>query len=265
MLSTLRRERRITRLVLRGLDITHVSALVDSIVGPNAPSQLPRMILDSTDGNPFFVTEMLQHLRETKAIARVGGLSGSTLDVSDLGLSEGIKEVVGRRLSRLSETCNRMLGVASMVGREFDAALLEAVTDLPETALLDALEEATRAQLVIESPEMSGRFEFMHALIRETLYSELSSPRRVKLHRHVADAIERLSQGMPSLPLAELAYHFSQAAAADVVDKSIDYAMRAGDRAAERAGARGGGAPVRHGASLARIQACRTRYRPVAG
>ena len=75
MLSTLRRERGITRLVLRGLDITHVSALVDSIVGPNAPSQLPRMILDSTDGNPFFVTEMLRHLRETKAIARVGGLS----------------------------------------------------------------------------------------------------------------------------------------------------------------------------------------------
>ena len=119
MLSTLRRERGITRLVLRGLDITHVSALVDSIVGPNAPSQLPRMILDSTDGNPFFVTDAASardegHCQGWRVVRKY-------LDVSDLGLSEGIKEVVGRRLSRLSETCNRMLGVASIVGREFDA------------------------------------------------------------------------------------------------------------------------------------------------
>ncbi len=233
MLITLRRERAITRLALRGLKITQVKALVNSVVGPNAPSQLSQMVMDSTDGNPFFATEMLQHLKETGAIARVSGMTGRTIEIGDLGLSEGIKEVIGQRLSRLSDACNRLLSIASVIGREFDATLLEAIADLPGSEPLDAIEEATRAQLVSESQEVSGRFEFMHALIRETLYSELSSPRRVRLHRRVADAIERLTQNMPNPPLAELAYHFSQAASAGAIDKAVDYAIRAGDRAAD--------------------------------
>jgi DNA-binding winged helix-turn-helix (wHTH) protein/tetratricopeptide (TPR) repeat protein len=232
-LITIRRERGTTRLVLHGLKITHVKALVNSIVGPNAPSQLPQVVLDSTDGNPFFATEMLQHLKETGAIASLSGMTGRKIEIGDIGLSEGIKEVIGQRLSRLTEACNRVLSIASIVGREFGATLLEAVADLHDDQLLDALEEAARAQLIRESLEVNGRFEFMHALIRETLYSELSSPRRVRLHRLIADAIERLSQSKPNPPLAELAYHFSQAASADVVDKAIDYAVRAGDRAAD--------------------------------
>jgi predicted ATPase len=125
MLITLRREPRVTRLVLRGLDVAHVSALVDSIIGPNAPSQLAQVVMDSTDGNPFFATEMLRHLKETGAIARVVGMMGRTIEVADLGLSEGIKEVVGRRLCRLSDACNRVLSVAAILGREFDATLLK--------------------------------------------------------------------------------------------------------------------------------------------
>src|SRR5207245_33632 len=218
---------------LRGLDIAQVTSLVDSIVGPDAPPPLPRVVMDSTDGNPFFATEVLLHLKETGAIARLGGITGRSVEAADLGLSEGIKEVLGRRLSRLSDACNRALGVASIIGREFDAALLEAVAELPDIELVGALEEATRAQLVSESKEAGGRFEFRHALIRETLYSELSSPRRVRLHRRVADAIERLARNRPDLPLAELAYHFSQAAAAGAADKAIDYATRSGDRAAD--------------------------------
>ncbi len=233
ILTTLRRELGIMRLALRGLNISHVTALVNSIVGPNAPSQLPQLVMDSTDGNPFFATEMLHHLKETGAITRVGGATARAIDIGDLGLSEGIKEVIGQRLSRLSEACNRVLSIASIVGREFDATLLEAVGDLQDNELLDALEEATRAQLVSESQAVSGRFEFMHALIRETLYSELSSPRRARLHRRVADAIESLTQNIPNPPLAELAYHFSEAASSGVVDKAIDYATRAGDRAAD--------------------------------
>jgi DNA-binding winged helix-turn-helix (wHTH) protein/tetratricopeptide (TPR) repeat protein len=233
MLITLRREPRVTRLALRGLDVAHVSALVDSIIGPDAPSQLPQVVMDSTDGNPFFATEMLRHLNESGAIAIVSGMVGRTFEAADLGLSEGIKEVIGRRLSRLSESCNRALSVAAIIGRAFDATLLEAAADLPESELLDALEEATRAQLISESQEATGRFEFMHALIRETLYSELSSPRRAKLHRRVADAIERFAQNLPNPPVAELAYHFSQAASIGAADKAIDYATRAGDRAVD--------------------------------
>jgi predicted ATPase len=129
MLVGLRREARVTRLVLRGLDVAQVTALVDSIVGPDAPSRLPQIVMESTDGNPFFATEMLLHLKETGAIASVGGTAGSAIELANLGLSEGIKEVVGRRLSRLSEASNRVLGVAAVIGQQFDAALLETVCD----------------------------------------------------------------------------------------------------------------------------------------
>jgi len=233
MLVALRRESGVTRLVLCGLDSAHVRALVDSIVGPDAPPQLPQLVMDNTGGNPFFATEMLRHLKETGAIARIRGTMGRTIEIADLGLSEGIKEVIGRRLSRLSEACNRALGIAAVIGREFDAAVLEAAADLTEDQLLDALDEATRAQFVSESRDVGGRFAFMHPLIRETLYGELSSPRRVRLHRRVADVIERLTQDSPTPPLAELAYHYTQAASAGEVDKAIDYATRAGDRAAD--------------------------------
>jgi DNA-binding winged helix-turn-helix (wHTH) protein/tetratricopeptide (TPR) repeat protein len=233
MLTTLRREQGVTRIVLRGLDIAHVSVLVESIVGPDAPSLLPRVVMDYTDGNPFFTTEMLRHLKETSALPRAGELMGRTIEVADLALSEGIKEVIGRRLSRLSDACNRVLGVAAIIGREFDAALAGAVADLSDDGLVDALEEATRAQLITESHGGSDRFAFRHALIRETLYSELSSPRRARLHRRVAAAIERRAQDMPNAPLAELAYHFSQGASTGDVDKTIDYAIQAGDRAAD--------------------------------
>jgi DNA-binding winged helix-turn-helix (wHTH) protein/tetratricopeptide (TPR) repeat protein len=231
ILVGLRREARVTRLVLRGLDLANVTALADSIVGPDASCQLAAALIESTDGNPFFATEMLLHLKETGATARV---TGSATDLEFAGFSEGIKEVIGRRLSRLSDACNRVLGVAAVIGRQCDAALLEAVADLPESELLDALEEAMRAQLIRESREMSGRFEFVHALIRATLHGELSSPRRAKWHQSVAEAIERRAQTMAAPPpLAELAYHYSQAAAAGAADKALEYAVRAGDRAAE--------------------------------
>jgi len=229
ILATLRREPGVSRLVLHGLGLAHVGALVSSVIGPGAPAQLPRAVAESTDGNPFFATEMLRHLKETGAIDRVGGPA----TVADLGLSEGIKDVIGRRLSRLSDACNRALTVGAVIGREFDVALLEAVADLPDSDLLDGLEEAMRAQLVVESTDVAGRFAFSHALIRETVYSELSSPRRMRLHRRVADAIERLAKDVANPPFAELAYHFSQAASTGAADKAIDYATRAGTRAAD--------------------------------
>src|SRR5262249_30413393 len=109
VLVALRREARVTRMALRGLDMACVTSLVAAIVGPDAPAHLAQVVMDSTDGNPFFVTEILQHLKETGAIGGVRGRIGGTIEVGDLGLSEGIKEVIGRRLSRLSEACNRVL------------------------------------------------------------------------------------------------------------------------------------------------------------
>jgi tetratricopeptide (TPR) repeat protein/predicted Ser/Thr protein kinase len=225
ILADLRRDESVTRLSLRGLTVTDVQGLAPSIAGHAVPPQLAEIVVESAGGNPFFIGEVLRHWRETDAFAHPN-------DHIDLGLPEGVKEVIGRRLSRLSDECNRALALAAVIGREFDVELLIALGDLPEDRLLDAIEEAVRAHLIAEVGGRS-RLTFRHALIRETLYGELLSARRLRLHRRVAEAIEAQTRGRATPPLADLAYHYSQAASAGTADKAIEYAMRAGDRACE--------------------------------
>jgi hypothetical protein len=230
-LADLRREPSVTRLSLRGLDEEQTRGLIAMVAGPDLPPRLTSLVANSTDGNPFFIAEILRHLSETGALRQLREASGA--GVADFGLPEGIKEVIGRRLSRLSEECNRALGLASVIGRDFDLDVLIAMGDIAEDRLLDALDEGIRARLIVEVPGSPQRFAFMHALIRETLYGELTSTRRVRLHRRVGEAIEQLSSARPAPPLADLAYHFAQAAPAGAADKAVDYAARAGDRAAD--------------------------------
>ena len=234
MLTALRGDHNVTRLSLRGLDVATIGGLVAGMFGAAAPPQLARFVAESTEGNPFFATEMLRHLKETDAVSRLAGPEGRGMELSRLGLPEGVKAVVGRRLSRLSELCNRVLSVAAAMGREFDIDLLQQVAGIGEDELIESLEHASRAQLVGEVQGTTGRFAFTHALIRETLYGELSSPRRVKLHSRLAEAIERITrEGAGHSRLAELAYHFTQAASAGFIDKAVEYATRAGDQASE--------------------------------
>jgi tetratricopeptide (TPR) repeat protein len=225
ILADLRRDESVTRLSLRGLTATDVQGLAPSITGQAVPTQLAEIVVEGAGGNPFFIGEVLRHWRETDALAHSN-------DHINLGLPEGVKEVIGRRLSRLSEECNRALALAAIIGREFDIELLIALGDLPEDRVLDAIDEAVRAQLIAEVTGRS-RLTFRHALIRETLYGELLSARRIRLHRRVAEAIEEQTRGRANPPLADLAYHYSQAASAGTADKAIEYAIRAGDRASE--------------------------------
>ena len=231
VLADLRREQTVTRLSLHGLDEQHVSRLIASLVGGDTPRQLASYVTERTDGNPFFVAETLRHLAETGVLTQMR--QRSSADLGELGLPEGVKEVIGRRLSRLTPECNRVLALASVVGREFDVAVLEGLEDLPGDHLLDAIDEARRARLVDEAPGRPDRFSFAHSLIRETLYGELTSSRRVRLHRRVGEVIERLAGGRANPPVADLAYHFVQAASSDTAEKAIAYSIRAGDRAAD--------------------------------
>src|SRR5690606_32856721 len=114
-----------------------------------------RRLTEQTDGNPFFIHQLLRSLPELEERA-----------LSRLAVPEGVKELIGRRLEQLSPEANRVLAVAAIAGRRFDLALLE--TLLPGVDVLDALEEATRAGLIREAG--LDRFVFAHALVRETLY-----------------------------------------------------------------------------------------------
>ncbi|HEX2340334.1 MAG TPA: protein kinase [Vicinamibacterales bacterium] len=230
ILADLRRDEGVVRIGLRGLSEAHVEELITHSIGRDSPSTLTRAVAENTEGNPFFIGEVLRHLTETGALTRFDQPQGAR-GGKELGVPEGVREVIGRRLARLSDPCNRVLGLAAVVGREFSLPVLQALADLPEDRLLDVVDEALGARLVQEAPGVPGRYAFTHALVRDTLYAEPTTTRRARLHRQVAETIERLAPP-GNEPLADLAYHYSQAASAADAERAITYAVRAAERAA---------------------------------
>jgi predicted ATPase/class 3 adenylate cyclase len=235
-LGTLRRAHNYQRVLLRGLPESDVDGLLAGIE-PSEESAAGRQLLAAaihreTEGNPLFIREVLLHLIETGKIVHADGRWTAGVDISEMGIPEGVREVIGRRLSRLSDGCNRMLTLASTMTGGFTWDELKAVSPEPESALLDLLDEALGAQLIHERRgDAAGTYDFTHALIRQTLYQELSTPRRVLLHRQIGEALEGLHAGNIEPHLAELAHHFFQAAPGGDVARAIDYARRAGGRA----------------------------------
>ncbi len=136
----------------------------------------------------FFVGEVVRHLSEIGAIGALNDRP-STDAIEQLGIPEGVREVVRRRLSRLSDLANRALSIAAVVGPEFEFAVLQRATGLDDDdPLIEVLQEAVRARLVVESGGAPSTYRFAHALVRATLYDELPGPRRATLHRAVGEA-----------------------------------------------------------------------------
>jgi class 3 adenylate cyclase/pimeloyl-ACP methyl ester carboxylesterase len=181
-LADLRRERAFERVSLHGLDEGETGALIGAWAGQQMPPALIEAVHELTEGNPFFIEEVLRHLAETGAIYRRDQGWTTRLTVAEMGIPEGVREVIDQRLSRLSEECNSVLTIAAVIGREFDLDALERASDLSMDRLLDVLEEAVAARVVDEVPDMVGRYSFAHTLIHETLYEELTTTRRVRLH-----------------------------------------------------------------------------------
>jgi class 3 adenylate cyclase/tetratricopeptide (TPR) repeat protein len=238
-LADLRRASGTERVLLRGLDGVGTAALVAARAGGEAPEAFVAAIFEETEGNPFFVGEVLQHLAETGAVFR-GSDGAWTTDRSlgELGIPEGVRETVGRRLGQLGAATNELLSVAAVVGREFDLDIVADAGDTAEAAALDALEPALRRGLLVEGEDL-GRFEFSHALVRSTLLDELVMLRRVRLHQRIGASIERLRADRLVDHADALAYHFEQAAVAGEWDRAIRYHVLAADRASDADGLEG--------------------------
>jgi predicted ATPase len=229
LLESLRREHSPTRIALHRLLDDNVRDMIEAWIGRDSPPPLTRLVSRHTEGNPLFIVEMLKHLGE------VGALTGreewdDPVTLEDVGLPEGIRQLVGRRLERLGLTTRRLLTIAAVVGREFRLSVIEGLVEAGEDAVLDAMDEAVTASIVTEEPGAPGNFSFTHTLIREALYTSITAARRVRLHHRIATALEQQSSPFESR-IAELAYHFGQAAVYKGAEKALDYATRAGDHA----------------------------------
>ena len=234
-LAALHRLTGVSLIELAGLDDTGVASFLEAASGQtldDAAVQLAHAIYRETDGNPFFVSEVLRHLSETGAIRQDGTGRWVAADSLDqLALPDSVRTVIGARVGRLGEDAGRVLSVASVIGRDFDLDLLARATKTGEDDLLDILEAASAAALVREPTDASGHYNFAHALIQHTLYEDMGPNRRARAHRQVAEALESLCGDRPGNRVGELARHWVSASQPIDLAKAVDYSRQAGDAA----------------------------------
>ena len=223
VVASLRREAMLTEVALDGLAEAEVGELVAAL-GAEAPSpEFVAALHAETEGNPFFVEEVVRHLRESP-----GGLDG---DLEDAGVPAGVREVTSRRIARLPASAREAMQVASVIGREVDYGLLEALGPLTGDELVSALDQAVDAQVLKEVDGRVGRYAFAHALVRATLYDGLSALRRARLHSRVGETILARHKDDLDPWLPQLARHFGRAAPVEGPARAIDFALAAGRRA----------------------------------
>ena len=234
VLGDLRRENGVTRLDITGLDGKGVEQLMESAAGHELSrpgSELAQAVHAETEGNPFFVGQMLLHLAESGLIVQRDDRWTTAVALSDVGIPEGIREVVGRRLSALSEVTNDALRWAAVIGTEFDLAIVEVAGGPSGVELLDALDEATAAGVLQEVGGAVGRYRFAHALVRSSLREEISTNRRVRMHWNVGEAIEARSGIGVDDHLDTLAYHYGEGALAGDPAKAVGFIRRSATKA----------------------------------
>ncbi len=208
------------RVPLQGLDRSEVRALMGAMTGVRPTRDLLHAVFQRTEGNPFFVSEVVGLLQEGNA---------SAVEVVESTVPRAVIDTVVRRLSRLEGETLEVLRVASVIGREFSLDLLARVIDLETDRLRELLEEASQAAVVGTDTPEAIQYRFRHTLIRETLYSKIPSLERARIHRRVADTLEK--SGGAEAPYSHLAHHASEAAAAGDFERSVAFARRAGEEA----------------------------------
>jgi class 3 adenylate cyclase/tetratricopeptide (TPR) repeat protein len=226
----------VQRVALRGLGVDEVAQMVSAVAGHELEEdglELARKIAEETDGNPFFVGEILRGLSESGALVFDESLGRWSVDrTAGIALPESVREVIERRVERLGVQVLEVLRVAAVVGRVFDVQLLESILG-DEGTLLDHLEAAVASSLLSESSERVGQFRFAHALINQTLYDGIGATRRARIHQRVAEALEEICGDDPGDRLSELALHWRMAAVSVDKVRAAAYALRAGQRALE--------------------------------
>ncbi len=229
-LRQMNRERLYYRLPVRRLSEENTRALLSGLLDEEVTPELASAIHHETEGNPFFIEEVVKALIEEGMIYRESG-RWQRLNIDKLEIPQSVKAVVGQRVLKAGEICRRVLTIAAIIGREFDPDVLVRVSQLEEDKVLDALDEAIRLQLIREARLNRGTgYVFEHALIRQALHESLNARRRARLHQQVGGALEVLYGTRRDDRIEELAYHFGEAGPA-TAPQGIEYNLRAARKA----------------------------------
>lgn len=230
-LAVLRRETSYERLLVRGFSYPEVATFLAQTAGQELPQALAQTIYAETNGNPFYVHEVFRHLVEEDKIVQRAGRWATDFSMGELGIPEGVRQVLARRLAHLSQETNLMLRVAAAFTGGFDFQILQTLTDLPEETLLDSLDEALQAGLVRVQGSTPAHYDFIHAIVRHTLYDTLNPDRQARLHRRIAEVLERAAASRSKDDSSELAYQYYASAAMPGSERGIPFCLAAAEQA----------------------------------
>jgi DNA-binding CsgD family transcriptional regulator len=220
-LAEIKRQRPLEYITLDSLPREDAVRLLEQAARTSLDAQMVDALYEQSGGNPFFLGELGRYLQS----------HGELTNAPDSGrqLPESIRAAVGLRVASLGAETRRMLQLASVFTAGFGFAELQALTDLHDDALLDCLEQALDEELV--HPLDGERYDFGHALVRQTLCEELSSSRRIRLHRRLAEALERLHANDPGQVAGELVRQYHASATLPGAERGATLAVIAGQAA----------------------------------
>ena len=222
MLLELNRQRIGTRIKLARLDKEETQAMLEAIFNDEVAPEFLDGIYRETDGNPFFIEEVCKALVESGQVFYTDE-GWDRVSMEELEIPQGIQVAVESRLTKLPEDVQEALRIAAVLGREFDYEVLLAASGLDEDAIIDAIEMADSAQMVQEGRE-DTLYEFVHALVPQSIRENTHRLRLRKLHKRAAAAYESVQpQNYESL-----AYHYSEGGDDS---KALHYYILAGERA----------------------------------
>jgi tetratricopeptide (TPR) repeat protein len=225
LLARVARYRDCNRMALAGLSEGEVRCYLDA-QGRAVGESLVAALYRDTEGNPFYLGEFVRLLAKDPPSDETG--------TRPYPIPSTVRDVIRRRLDAYSPNCQEMLRVAAVAGAPFTLALLQRVPAVAHLAVLSLLSDALAGGLVVATSDDAPSYRFAHALIRDTLYDDLSLERRVRLHNVVGETLEQLHGGN-EVCVRDLAHHFARGASQDHGERAIHYALRA----AEQAGAAG--------------------------
>jgi tetratricopeptide (TPR) repeat protein/predicted Ser/Thr protein kinase len=229
LIVDMNRERSSETIPLNGLDAVQVAEMVRKTFGGQALPELEALVFEKSEGNPFFIEELLSGLLSEELIT-MGGEGWEVKELSPAHVPEGIRAILQEQLGRLSEPCRTVLSSAAVIGREFGFRNLEIITEMSEEELADLIDEALQEQIIVEV-KVPGEetYCFDSALLRDVLYDEITPVRRHRRHLKVGRALEQLCAGRMDECVEALAHHFLEG---KDISKAMEYAIMAGDKAA---------------------------------